>query len=119
MGDRFQDIGKRIRQARKKKGLTQRELADLVHVSPSHMSDLELGKKRIGIDILINVTEVLQVSADWVLRTNVPALKTIDENELSEILSDCNTAEIQAIKMIASTTKVALRGMSKAKNDDR
>ena len=70
-------IGDRIRAKRKEQKLSQRELAEMVHVSPSHISDIENGKKTIGVDILMRITEALQVSSDWLLRTNIPGKGTL------------------------------------------
>ena len=93
MNTKISDIGDRIREKRKEHKLSQRELAEMVHISPSHLSDIENGKKKIGIDILMRITEALQVSSDWLLRTNVPTVGVIEERELSEILGDCDPAE--------------------------
>ena len=102
-------IGDRIRAKRKEHKLSQRELAEIVHVSPSHISDIENGKKTIGVDILMRITEALQVSSDWLLRTNIPSVGVIEEKELSDILGDCDAAERQAITKIARAAKTAMR----------
>ena len=78
-------IGDRIRAKRKEHKLSQRELAEMVHVSPSHLSDIENGKKTIGVDILMRITEALQVSSDWLLRTNIPSVGAIEEKELKKL----------------------------------
>lgn len=38
------EVGKRVRKARKDRRLSQAELAELIQISPSHMSDFENGK---------------------------------------------------------------------------
>jgi transcriptional regulator with XRE-family HTH domain len=108
-------IGDRIREKRKEHKLSQRELAEMVHVSPSHLSDIENGKKTIGIEILMRITEALQVSSDWLLRTNIPSVGAIEEKELSDILGDCDPAERQAITKIARAAKTAMREKDEAK----
>ena len=110
-------IGDRIRAKRKEHKLSQRELAEIVHVSPSHISDIENGKKTIGVDILMRITESLQVSSDWLLRTNIPSVGAIEEKELSDILGDCDAAERQAITKIARAAKTAMREKDKAKEN--
>ena len=75
----------------------------MIKVSPSYMSDIENGKVNISLDVFMRVTEALQVSADWLLRTNVPQVAKIQTGEIADILSDCSATETQAlIKMLRS-----------------
>ena len=93
----LKDIGARIRKARIAAGINQAELAEKLNISPSHMSDIENGKARFGVDILIRITEVLQVSADALLRTNVPTVNAVYAAEFEEIVDGCSTAEREAM----------------------
>lgn len=86
MNPKLKEVGSRVQQARKKLKLSQAELAEMVQISTSHLSDIENGKTNIGLDIFISLTEALQVSADWLLQTNVPQVNTIQNQEASEIL---------------------------------
>ncbi len=60
-------VGGRIAALRKKHGLTQGELADRVGVSQALLSAYELGKARIGADVVLRVAEALRASTDEVL----------------------------------------------------
>ena len=97
MNSKLKDIGLRIRQARKEKHLSQAELADLMNISIPYISELETGKANFSIDTLIKLTEALQISADWLIQSNTPAVHAIFDNEISELLSDCSTSQKQAI----------------------
>jgi len=100
---KLKEIGARIRESRKAKKLSQNELSEIVQVSPSYMSDIENGKVNISLEVFMRLTEALQVSADWLLRTDVPQVAHIQSGELAEILSDCSAQETQAlIKMLRS-----------------
>ena len=100
---KLKDVGLRIREARKAMHLSQNELSEKVQISPSHMSDIENGKTNISLDIFMRLTEALQVSADWLLRTDVPQVAHLQSGELADILSDCSASETQAlIKMLRS-----------------
>ncbi len=103
------DVGARIREGRKKMHLTQNELAEMIGISPSHMSDIENGKKTIKLDIFMRLTEALQVSADWILRTNIPQVSSIHNEELSSLLSDCTPSEAQSIIKMLRELKNAIR----------
>lgn len=42
----YKAIGQRIKIARIKKGVTQETVADLIDITPAHMSNVETGKKK-------------------------------------------------------------------------
>lgn len=68
MGDgELLEIGKRIQARRKQQGLTQEQLADRMNVSIQMVSNLERGIKAIRIDNLINLSQLLNVSTDYIL----------------------------------------------------
>ena len=60
-------IGQRIQIRRKQRGYTQEQLADLMNVSIQMVSNLERGNKAIRIDNLIKLSEILEVSTDYIL----------------------------------------------------
>ena len=53
---------KQIKLARIKKDLTQKQLGDLVGVSPATINRIELGKQSIKLDILKKIADILEVS---------------------------------------------------------
>ena len=61
-------IGRRIKAAREKKGMTQEQLAEWVELSPMHVSVIERGVKLPKLETLINIANVLDVSADVLLQ---------------------------------------------------
>ena len=60
-------IGRRIQSRRKQLGFTQEYLADRMNVSIQMVSNLERGNKAIRIDNLINLSEILDISTDYIL----------------------------------------------------
>lgn len=54
-------LGARIREQRKRKGITQEQLAEKLGIDQKHMSKIELGKSYPSLDRLIKVGEVLEV----------------------------------------------------------
>lgn len=61
------EIGKRIQGRRKQMGLTQEQLADKMDVSIQMVSNLERGNKSIRIENLIKLSEILNISTDYIL----------------------------------------------------
>ena len=63
----LQEIGKRIQLRRKQLGYTQDQLASMMDVSIQMISNLERGNKAIRIDNLINLSQILNISTDYIL----------------------------------------------------
>ena len=57
-------IGEALKRARERKGLRQRELAELLYVDPSLVCRWEKGQRRIMADELITILEILGMSID-------------------------------------------------------
>ena len=59
------EVGKRIRNARKKAGVTQEHLADELHISREMLSRIENGKNSCGPDLLIYLCRRFERTADY------------------------------------------------------
>ena len=79
-------IGRRIKAARERKGLTQEELAEEVDLSPMHVSVIERGVKLPKLETLINIANVLDVSADVLLQDVVNNQTKLFASEASELI---------------------------------
>ena len=55
-------LGKRIRELRKRKGLSQEKLSELVNVDPTTISNIENGKNYPSLINLENILNVLECS---------------------------------------------------------
>ncbi len=58
------DIGKRIREFRKKKKITQEQLAEKLGLTPHYYSSMERGLYNIKLDTLVQIINILGCSAD-------------------------------------------------------
>lgn len=56
--------GERIRRLRKKKGYTQEKIAVLLNIDRSYYSRIESGKRGCSVDMLVHLSELLDVSLD-------------------------------------------------------
>lgn len=65
------EFGCRLRQARKERGLTQEQLAEKLNITPEHMGRLELGRRGVSIDLLIDMSNILHVSLDYLIKGSV------------------------------------------------
>lgn len=105
----MQNIGERIREARKMRNINQADLADMLHIATSHMSAIERGQSNFSVDILLRLVDVLQVSADWLLFSNTPDSSHVYNQELDNLLSGCTPDEVASIMKMAKEVKEALQ----------
>lgn len=60
-------IGERIRSIRKTKGMTQADLANAIHVTPSFMNHIEQGLSIPSLEHVCNIATALQVTPQDIL----------------------------------------------------
>ena len=60
----YQKLGKRIKEERQKKGMTQDQLSQLVNCNSSHISNIELARTVPSLDLLYSIADVLDVGID-------------------------------------------------------
>lgn len=61
-------IGNKIKVAREQTHLTQEELAEIVDISPTHMSVIEPGVKTPKLDAFVRIANALNLSFDALLQ---------------------------------------------------
>ena len=93
-------LNDRIKKLRKKKGMTQLELAEKVHVTDKAVSKWETGEGNPEITILIELAKLFEVSLDYLLtgKEKEPEVIVISKMELSCKNDDVelfNTIDIQ------------------------
>ena len=64
-----QHIGRKIRDHRRRKGLTQAELAERVGISLSFLGHIERGTRKLSVETLYELCKALNCSADQLLGT--------------------------------------------------
>ena len=58
-------LGEQLKRIRVKKDLSQKELAELLGVTPASLSAYETGKKNPSLNVLIDIAKKCNVSLDW------------------------------------------------------
>ena len=105
----YKAIGKRIKIARIKADLTQERLAEMVEISPTHMSNIETGTTRVSLTAIVSLANALSVTVDDLLCDSVVKSKVQFEKDIAGILADCDEYEIRMVKDMAQALKDALR----------
>ncbi len=96
-------IGKRIQQIRKRKGLTQEQLSELIDISPHYLSALERGVYNIKLETLVKILNHLDCSADEVFCGVVAKSTLITSSRLSDKLAHLDVAEQNKILAVVDT----------------
>lgn len=86
-------LGKRIKAARNKKGLTQEKLSELVGLTPTYLSNVETAAENIGLSSLVGIANALDVGMDYLLAGNVNMAESYLQKDLQEILGTCTQEE--------------------------
>jgi transcriptional regulator with XRE-family HTH domain len=61
------EIGSRIEQLRKERGLSRAELANRIGIAPNQLGKIERGQHRILGETIVNMGAALDVSTDFIL----------------------------------------------------
>lgn len=64
---RMNRFSERLRELRIEKGLSRRQLAEMLDTLPRNISYWELGQRECNFDMLLKIAEVLDVSVDYLL----------------------------------------------------
>lgn len=96
------NLGNMIRTYRKKRGLTQKEVADRIGVTMQHYSRLERGQYLPGLETFFKLSEILDL--------NLLNLKQIKENRVSatiyeilDIVERLNNSQQKAVLSFLKT----------------
>ena len=79
-------LGKRIREARSKKGYTQQVLANEAGIGLMYLGEIERGIKMPSLSIFIKIVEALDISADYILRDELTSGEEYIFDELTSKL---------------------------------
>ena len=93
------EFGKNIRTRRKALGMTQAKLAELLDVSPNHISSIETGKSEASIKIIILLCDILKVTPDNLFLGNMHSNDI--STDLVDIIKCCSEEDQKILYKIA------------------
>lgn len=64
-------FGKRLKAARKKAGYTQQEITQQINIKQSQLSKIENNQIEPNIELLGELIDFYEVSADWIIGTGI------------------------------------------------
>jgi transcriptional regulator with XRE-family HTH domain len=97
------DLGKRIQCFRKKKGLTQEQLAEKINMSPNHLSAIERGVYGVKLDTLVKIMNYIDCTADDLFADVLKCGYKAKASRLSDELADLSIEEQNRIFDVVET----------------
>ena len=102
-------LGKRVKKLRKKKGISQETLSEIINTTPTYVSYIENGYRCMSLETLVILANALNVSADELLIDSLDNTIRVSNYEFSLLLDDCTEYEKRIIYDIIRSTKESLR----------
>lgn len=91
----YLEIGRNIRIHRIRRGMKQKELAELIHVSDQHISHIENGHTKLSLSSLVAIANALQIDCNTLLgATLTEAKKTILHQKLNDLTADMDSKKL-------------------------
>lgn len=81
------ELGKKLRDARNKSGLTQETLAEKADIGVMYLGEIERGIKMPSLNTFIKIIEALDISADYILRDEISSGKSYVLDDITEKIS--------------------------------
>ena len=98
--EEMKQVGKRLKQARLDKGLTLKELSDLVGLSDSQLCLIENGTNKLAEKRAANIGEALEVGVEWLLHGKERNKAFPADRKMMEWLKDHPDVREQIWKMM-------------------
>lgn len=97
----FSLIGRRIREIRNEKQITQEWLANQVNVNVSHISNIETNKVKVSLSLLVKICNALDTTIDYMLESVYHCPDTTTEKELFNVVKDMKKDKQEILLRIA------------------
>jgi len=97
----YREIGDKIRIERERFGISREKFSELLNLSPFFVGQIERGERKMSISTLINVSECLHVSIDYLIFGDVQTDQ--EHNSLQSLINKCSEKEAKVIEEITKT----------------
>lgn len=78
-------IGQKIKIKRQESGMTQEELAEACNISYSYVGHIERGSRNLSLSTAIKISQVLNMSLDYLLLDAIPTENALINSIFSEV----------------------------------
>lgn len=105
----YEAIGRRVRNERDKKGMSQMHLAELANLSVNSISHIECGNTKFSLPSIVAIANALNVTVDCLLMDVVDNSLIQFKRELAEYFDDCSKEEYTLLSEVCKTTLTTYR----------
>ena len=98
-------LGEKILNLRKKEGISQEELAEIINISTTHMSHIETGKTKLSLQVFVDIAVALDISTDYLLQGQLEDETSFSSKQISNIIEKCSQQEIKMIEDVVKALK--------------
>lgn len=108
------EIGNRIKQRRKEKKLTQKDIEKETGISSGNISDIENGNKLPSSNTIISLSKILECSTDYILKGYKNEDDTTVRNELErDLLQEYRKLPRDEQEELYEITKIKVKKINK------
>lgn len=104
----YTTLGKKIREERRKRDLTQEKLAEDVNVTYPYIGQIERGERGISLETLVNISNRLGVTVDYLLYDSLDNEDEYLRQLWVRLVKNCTEKEQE---MIINVVKAIVEGL--------
>ena len=104
----YQEIGHNVRLQRTQLGMKQAELAERIDVSSQHISQIECGRTKLSLPVLVSLANALDCDVNALLGTNIQGEQTRRNMINRELQALLEQAPPQKLKLCLAVCGVIL-----------
>lgn len=105
----YENLGRRIKAVRRKRGFTQAQLSEEIECSTPYISYIEKAHKCVSLEMFVFIANALNVSADELLRDSLENTIAVSNHEFAVLLADCTAYETRILLDIVRAAKNSMR----------
>jgi len=95
----YSEVGDRIRIGREEFKISREKFAEMLNLSPFFVGQIERGERKMSISTLINVSECLHMSIDYLIFGEVE--KAEKNTSFQSLINKCSQKEVDVIEEVA------------------
>lgn len=96
----YKKLGEQIKRLRIERGLTQEALAERIGCNTSHISNIENNYTKLSLNVLFAISNVLNVSIDYLLSPQMAIRDTVLNLEIEKKLNSCTADQKEKLLKI-------------------
>jgi transcriptional regulator with XRE-family HTH domain len=90
-------IGKRVKELRAKKKMSQEQLAESADISTTYLSNIENAHSKASLPTFLKIANALNCGVDALLCDSIKESRHFFEEQLGTLLEDCSKEELKII----------------------